>query len=174
MIPTTMLAASYQGGNDDLALNKHYPVPKPKKGEVLIKILASGGWSSPCILQLIKADKIAQRSMPHGRHLALRRESGQPYLCYGPRIQWRSSRVSPISLHLPRGLTRITLRLGEGVDPHKARIGQLYAVNLASPCLRGINGAPAFLNTQGIGKDGAYAEYIAVSQDLLIPVVSTC
>ncbi len=43
MIPSTMFSASYQGGNTDLVINKAHPVPVPKRGEVLIKVSASGG-----------------------------------------------------------------------------------------------------------------------------------
>ncbi|KAF8896976.1 GroES-like protein [Mucidula mucida] len=42
MIPSTMFSASYQGGNTDLVINKAHPVPVPKRGEVLIKVSASG------------------------------------------------------------------------------------------------------------------------------------
>ncbi|KAF8915741.1 GroES-like protein [Mucidula mucida] len=41
-IPTTMFSASYQPGNTELVINPAYPVPRPKAGEVLIKVSASG------------------------------------------------------------------------------------------------------------------------------------
>ena len=43
MIPTTMLAAVYQPGNDNLVLEKNYPIRELEDNEVLIKIAAAGG-----------------------------------------------------------------------------------------------------------------------------------
>ncbi|KAJ6558302.1 hypothetical protein B0H19DRAFT_994180 [Mycena capillaripes] len=42
MIPTTMLAAVYQPGNDNLVFNKHYPIRELEDNEVLLKVLAAG------------------------------------------------------------------------------------------------------------------------------------
>ncbi|KAK7039262.1 hypothetical protein VNI00_010167 [Paramarasmius palmivorus] len=42
VIPKTMFGALYEPGNQNLAIERHHPVPKPGKGEVLIKISASG------------------------------------------------------------------------------------------------------------------------------------
>ncbi|KAJ7137171.1 hypothetical protein C8R44DRAFT_608177 [Mycena epipterygia] len=42
MIPTTMFAAVYQPGNDNLVINKHYPIRELEDNEVLLKVLAAG------------------------------------------------------------------------------------------------------------------------------------
>ncbi|KAJ7838212.1 chaperonin 10-like protein [Mycena olivaceomarginata] len=42
MIPTTMFAAVYQPGNDNLVINKHYPIRELEDYEVLLKVLAAG------------------------------------------------------------------------------------------------------------------------------------
>ena len=44
-IPKTMLGAVFHPGNTDLVLDKNRPVHLPGKGEVLLKILATGGMS---------------------------------------------------------------------------------------------------------------------------------
>lgn len=43
MIPTTMLAAVYQPGNEELVLNKSYPIRELKDDEILLKVSACGG-----------------------------------------------------------------------------------------------------------------------------------
>ncbi|KAJ7278382.1 hypothetical protein C8J57DRAFT_163655 [Mycena rebaudengoi] len=42
MAPTTMLAALYQPGNDELVLDKHYPIRPLKDDEILLKVSAAG------------------------------------------------------------------------------------------------------------------------------------
>ncbi|KAJ7679495.1 chaperonin 10-like protein [Mycena polygramma] len=42
MIPTTMLAAVYQPGNDNLVLDKEYPIRELQDGEVLLRVSAAG------------------------------------------------------------------------------------------------------------------------------------
>jgi hypothetical protein len=42
-IPTTMLAASYQPGNQRLVLDKNYPIRELEDNEILVKIAATGG-----------------------------------------------------------------------------------------------------------------------------------
>jgi NADPH:quinone reductase-like Zn-dependent oxidoreductase len=51
------------------------------------------------------------------------------------------------------------------------QIGRLYSILALDSCVHGLNGGPAFLNALGLGRDGAYAEYIIVTADLLVPVV---
>ncbi|KAI3612661.1 alcohol dehydrogenase [Moniliophthora roreri] len=41
-VPNTMFAALYEPGHQNLVIERHHPVPKPGKGEVLIKVAASG------------------------------------------------------------------------------------------------------------------------------------
>jgi NADPH:quinone reductase-like Zn-dependent oxidoreductase len=69
--------------------------------------------------------------------------------------------------------TYIIHRLGSKVDPQVVQKGKLYSILEADGCTHGINGSPAFLNTIGLGKDGAYAEYIITTADTLVPVVSS-
>ena len=57
-IPQTMLGAVFHPGNTDLVLDKKHSIRQPGKGEVLLKVLASGGSSSYyfcfVIVELIK------------------------------------------------------------------------------------------------------------------------
>ncbi|KAJ7214920.1 chaperonin 10-like protein [Mycena pura] len=39
-----------------------------------------------------------------------------------------------------------------------------------SNCVHGVNGGPSLFNALGIGRDGAYADYIIVTADTLVPV----
>jgi propanol-preferring alcohol dehydrogenase len=45
-IPTTMLAAVYQPGNQRLVLDKNYPIRELEDNEILIKVAATGGLQS--------------------------------------------------------------------------------------------------------------------------------
>ncbi|KAF9032103.1 GroES-like protein [Hymenopellis radicata] len=133
MIPSTMFSASYQGGNTDLVIDKAHPVPAPKKGEVLIKVSASGVCHSD--VALLSGAGLDERTYIMGHEFC-----GVP------------------------------VALGEGVDPHKAKLGKLYAITTITPCVRGIMGLPAIFNIEGIGRDGGYADYVVVPQDQLVPV----
>ncbi|KAJ7139985.1 hypothetical protein C8R43DRAFT_1202064 [Mycena crocata] len=62
------------------------------------------------------------------------------------------------------------IKLGAKVDSHAVKIGRLYSVLLIDSCVHGMNGGSAALNSMGIGQDGAYAEYIIVTADKLVPV----
>ncbi|KAJ7659980.1 hypothetical protein B0H17DRAFT_1095640 [Mycena rosella] len=59
---------------------------------------------------------------------------------------------------------------GVKVDSHAVQIDKLYSVLAIDGCVRGLNGGPALFNSIGIGKDGAYAEYIITTVDTLVPV----
>jgi NADPH:quinone reductase-like Zn-dependent oxidoreductase len=62
-------------------------------------------------------------------------------------------------------------RLGSKVDGHKIQKGKLYSILLLDGHTHGANGGAAILNSLGIGKDGAYAEYVIAPEDALVPVV---
>ncbi|KAJ6580706.1 hypothetical protein B0H19DRAFT_930641 [Mycena capillaripes] len=64
----------------------------------------------------------------------------------------------------------VPVKLGSKVDSHAIQMGQLYAILGVDSCVHGLNGGPAFFNSLGIGRDGAYAEYIIVTADTLVPV----
>ena len=51
--------------------------------------------------------------------------------------------------------------------------GRLYVVHVIVPCTKSTNGVPPLEDSDGIGRDGGYAEYIVVDQRQLIPVVSS-
>jgi hypothetical protein len=51
------------------------------------------------------------------------------------------------------------------------QIGKLYSILPVDSCVHGVNGGPALFNALGIGRDGAYADYIIVTADTLVPVV---
>lgn len=44
MAPTSMLAAVYHPGNENLVIDKAYPIRALKANEVLLKVSACGGW----------------------------------------------------------------------------------------------------------------------------------
>ncbi|KAJ7648231.1 hypothetical protein DFH06DRAFT_1332467 [Mycena polygramma] len=62
------------------------------------------------------------------------------------------------------------VKLGAKVDSSAVQIGKLYCILPLDSCVHGINGGPALFNALGLGRDGAYAEYIIVTADTLIPV----
>ncbi|KAF7368802.1 alcohol dehydrogenase [Mycena venus] len=64
----------------------------------------------------------------------------------------------------------VPVKLGSKVDSQAVEIGKLYSVLTADGCTHGINGGPALLDSIGLGKDGAYAQFLIVTQDLLVPV----
>ncbi|KAJ7745589.1 hypothetical protein DFH07DRAFT_869662 [Mycena maculata] len=64
----------------------------------------------------------------------------------------------------------VPIKLGPKVDSNTIRKGKLYSVSLVDGCMHSTNGTPVAENTIGIGKDGAYAEYIIVTADMLVPV----
>ncbi|KAJ7910474.1 hypothetical protein B0H13DRAFT_2012154 [Mycena leptocephala] len=64
----------------------------------------------------------------------------------------------------------IPVKLGSKVDPQVVQKGKLYSILEADGCTHGINGGPALLNSLGLGKDGAYAEYVITTADTLVPV----
>ncbi|KAJ6471918.1 chaperonin 10-like protein [Mycena sanguinolenta] len=62
------------------------------------------------------------------------------------------------------------VKLGSKVDSNAVRIGELYSILSFDSCTHGVKGGPALSNGLGIGRDGAYAEYVIVTADLLVPV----
>ncbi|KAF7328724.1 alcohol dehydrogenase [Mycena venus] len=62
------------------------------------------------------------------------------------------------------------IKLGTKVDAHAVQKGKLYSVLALDNCTLGLSGGPAIFNSFGIGKDGAYAEYLIVPEDSLVPV----
>ncbi|KAK7031842.1 alcohol dehydrogenase [Favolaschia claudopus] len=69
--------------------------------------------------------------------------------------------------HEPSG---VPVKLGAKVDPNTIQLGKLYSVLPVDGCVHGIQGGPALFNALGLGKDGAYAEFVIVTPDLLVPV----
>jgi propanol-preferring alcohol dehydrogenase len=63
MIPTTMFAAVYQPGNDNLVINKHYPIRELEDNEVLLKVLAVGG----TLVLSSRTQRLTASSLPHRR-----------------------------------------------------------------------------------------------------------
>ena len=49
----------------------------------------------------------------------------------------------------------------------------MYVVHVIVPCAKSINGLPPIEESDGIGRDGGYAEYIVVDQRQLVPAVSS-
>ncbi|KAJ7472105.1 hypothetical protein FB451DRAFT_1090298 [Mycena latifolia] len=64
----------------------------------------------------------------------------------------------------------IPIKLGAKVDAQAIQKGKLYSILLVDSCMHGVKGGPAALNSLGIGKDGAYAEYLITTADTLVPV----
>ncbi|KAJ7910862.1 chaperonin 10-like protein [Mycena leptocephala] len=64
----------------------------------------------------------------------------------------------------------IPVKLGSKVDSHAVQLGKLYSILPLDSCVHGVNGGPAIFNALGLGRDGAYAEYIIVTADTLVPV----
>ncbi|KAJ7190429.1 hypothetical protein GGX14DRAFT_382172 [Mycena pura] len=62
------------------------------------------------------------------------------------------------------------VKLGAKVDSQTVQIGKLYSILAVDSCVHGVNGGPSLFNALGIGKDGAYADYIIVTADTLVPV----
>lgn len=128
-----MLAALYKPGNDNLVLDPHYPVHKPKAGEVLVKVLACG-------------------------------------VCHTD-IAWLSgASLDERTYALGHEICGVPVELGEGVDPTLVQKDKLYIVLPLTPCVHGLTGLPAALNSIGVGKDGGFAEYVTVTVDQLIKV----
>jgi propanol-preferring alcohol dehydrogenase len=48
MTPKTMFAAVYEPGNEQLVLDRHYPIRELKDDEILLKIAAAGGVQNYC------------------------------------------------------------------------------------------------------------------------------
>ncbi|KAJ7152927.1 hypothetical protein C8R46DRAFT_1302358 [Mycena filopes] len=67
-------------------------------------------------------------------------------------------------------ISGVPVKLGSKVDEHVAQKGKLYSILAADGCTHGTGGAPAILNTIGLGKDGGYAEYFIATPDMLVPV----
>ena len=60
-----------------------------------------------------------------------------------------------------------------GKDVKGIEKGKLYAVYIPVPHSHDlIKGFPPFLDSIGIGRNGGYAEYLAVNATALVPVVS--
>ncbi|KAJ7577394.1 GroES-like protein [Mycena floridula] len=68
MAPTTMLAAVYQPGDDNLVLEKHHAVTGPKAGEVLLKVAACGVCHSDVLY--IGGSPLEPRSFALGHEIA--------------------------------------------------------------------------------------------------------
>ncbi|KAI0333247.1 GroES-like protein [Cubamyces sp. BRFM 1775] len=60
------------------------------------------------------------------------------------------------------------VKFGDGVVGIEE--GQLYVVHVIVPCTKSTSGLPPLEESDGIGRDGGYAEYIVVDQRQLIPV----
>ncbi|KAJ7101417.1 hypothetical protein B0H15DRAFT_769596 [Mycena belliarum] len=64
----------------------------------------------------------------------------------------------------------IPVKLGAKVNGQTVQIGKLYSILTVDSCVHGLKGGPVLLNSLGIGRDGAYAEYIITTADTLVPV----
>ncbi|KAJ7472076.1 hypothetical protein FB451DRAFT_1471289 [Mycena latifolia] len=64
----------------------------------------------------------------------------------------------------------IPVKLGAEVDSQVVQIGKLYSILAFDSCVHGLKGGPVIFNSLGIGRDGAYAEYIITTADTLVPV----
>ncbi|KAJ6527644.1 chaperonin 10-like protein [Mycena capillaripes] len=128
IIPTTMLAAVYQPGNQRLVLDKNYPIRELEDNEILIKVAATGVCHSD--VELLSGVSLDRRKYVFGRE-----SCGTP----------------------------VNERLGVKVDSQAVQIGKLYSILAVESCSR-------LFNALGIGRDGAYADYIIVTADTLVPV----
>ncbi|KAI0656447.1 GroES-like protein [Cubamyces menziesii] len=59
------------------------------------------------------------------------------------------------------------VKFGDGVAGIEE--GQLYVVHVIVPCAKSTSGLPPIEESDGIGRDGGYAEYIVVDQRQLVP-----
>ncbi|KAJ7310954.1 chaperonin 10-like protein [Mycena albidolilacea] len=132
-IPTTMLAAVYQPGNQRLVLDRNYPIRELEDNEILIKIAATGVCHSD--VELLTGVSLDARKYVFGHE-----SCGYP------------------------------VKLGSKVDSEAVQIGKLYSILPVDSCTHGVQGGPALFNALGIGRDGAYADYIIVTADTLVPV----
>ncbi|KAF8210909.1 hypothetical protein K438DRAFT_1752662 [Mycena galopus ATCC 62051] len=132
-IPTTMLAAVYQPGNERLVLDRNYPIRELADNEILMKVAATGVCHSD--VELLTGVGLDTRTYVFGHE-----SSGYP------------------------------VKLGSKVDANAVQIGELYSILPLDSCTHGINGGPALFNALGLGKDGAYADYVIVTPDLLVRV----
>ncbi|KAJ6471917.1 chaperonin 10-like protein [Mycena sanguinolenta] len=132
-VPTTMLAALYQPGNERLVLETKYPIRELEDNEILIKVAACGVCHSD--VELLTGVSLDTRTYAMGHE-----SSGYP------------------------------VKLGSKVDSNAVRIGELYSILPLDSCTHGVNGGPALFNALGIGRDGAYADYVIVTADMLVPV----
>jgi propanol-preferring alcohol dehydrogenase len=147
-----MLAARYVPGNERLVLDRNYPIRELKDNEILLKVAASGVCHTD--VAVLSGVLLDTRTWVMGHEA-----SGIPvkYVC--PTLAMGRT-------------TCIIHRLGSKVDPQVVQKGKLYSILEADGCTHGINGGPALLNSLGLGKDGAYAEYVITTADTLVPVVS--
>ncbi|KAJ7134062.1 hypothetical protein C8R43DRAFT_956369 [Mycena crocata] len=208
MSPTTMLAAVYEPGNDNLVPEKAYPIRELEDDEVLLKVAAAGG------------------NVPHGRNTPQRGGSRSEargcsptahvedycrYFINPPNGAFNyvqtpaaSSQCRPCSSNLLEHFqhldtpndTAINCRMrvqrncrtsncifpfrepwtmltneGPKVDCNKVELGKLYSVLIFDGCMHGVTGpvgtTPPVI---GIGKDGAYAQYMITPAATLVLV----
>ncbi|WP_148864867.1 zinc-binding dehydrogenase [Marinobacter fonticola] len=144
MIPQTMKAMvlSGHGDVDKLVYRDDFPTPKPKLGEVLVKVTATAKNNTDR-----KAREGLYPTKDKGDVTSFAM-GGEPTLTF-PRIQGADVAGQVVSV-------------GEGVDD--ARIGErgLLDFNIYADERRDINLTPDYF---GHGADGGYAEYIAVPSD---------
>ncbi|KAK6977898.1 chaperonin 10-like protein [Favolaschia claudopus] len=62
------------------------------------------------------------------------------------------------------------VKLGSKFDANVIHEGKFYSVLALDSCTRGLDNQPVIFNCMGIGKDGAYAEYLITTEDTLVPV----
>lgn len=144
MIPKQMAAVQLigHGGTDQLVYRRDAPVPEPGRGEVLVKVTAT-------------AKNNTDRKVREGLYptedkddIASFQIGGSPTLSF-PRIQGAD-------------VVGRVVAVGPGVD--EARIGQrgLLDFNIYADERRDINLTPDYY---GHGRDGGFAEYVAVAGD---------
>ncbi|KAJ7139983.1 hypothetical protein C8R43DRAFT_1131721 [Mycena crocata] len=151
MAPTSMLAAVYEPGNERLVLDKHYPIRDLKDNEILLKVAAAGVCHSDVAL-------LTGVTLDTRKYILGHEACGIPVKLVF--ILLAQTIHLDVSVH----------RLGAKVDSHAIHKGALYSILALDNCVHGLNGGPALFNALGIGRDGAYAEYIITTADTLVPV----
>ncbi|KAJ7922203.1 chaperonin 10-like protein [Mycena leptocephala] len=130
-----MLAAVYHPGNDNLVLEKNYPIRELQDHEVLLKVAACGVCHTD--VTILSGVGLDTRQYVLGHEA-----SGVP------------------------------VKLGPKVNASTVQLGKLYSVLIYDGCMKSgvtppVATVPAVI---GVGKDGAYAQYVITDAASLVPV----
>ncbi|KAJ6471145.1 GroES-like protein [Mycena vitilis] len=140
MIPTTMVAAVYYPGNNNLVIDKKYPIRPLGEDEILLKVSACGVCHSDVLT--LTGVALDTRKYIYGHEI-----SGVP-------VRLGSKVDSSITLG----------KLYSVLTPNNHDHG------VPGPILLGINSGSVLFNTLGMGVDGGYAEYVIVKSANLVAV----